>query len=886
MVQIKRSKSWLAAAAFGCWIAGQAGAARAAVEAFAGAPFGVGRVTMAVSSDGPVIPLEDERFTVAAADGRVLYPVVKEEPVRRLLRRILEIESPVSVTVYFLFRGDEPFDLQAYAPSGRTIRVVPQANPRAHRELLNQWWQQYSGRWASLRQDPQFPPVVENFLAVNLARRMGLRLPEPGSRWRDLLGGKATVWDELFATERRLLDVDRALLTDAAGAAAAREPLPPPMPWYDLEPAGEDLAGVDVEPMALHVPAEAFYVRFGAFANYLWMRDMNKKWQGDLGNMLLRRAIDRAGNKRIEQQLSLKESMLSRVVGPQVINDVAVIGLDPYVAQGGAVGILFHAKNSQLLALDLTKQRREALTNFPAAKESTVRIADRDVSLIATPGGEVRSYYVADGDFHLVTTSARLAQRFIQAGQGDQPLAASNGFLRARRQLGLERNDAIFAYISPEFIRQLTSPAVWIESQRRARAARAPKVLALARMQAAAEGLGGWTPAELVERGVLPEGWGARAEGGELVELEPGPEGSDAAFSDSLRGAPGYFLPVSEVEVAAVTAAEAAAYREFSNRFRQQVGQTPPIAVAIQRTPLADKSGETMSVDVLATPLKDVKLGRLPDMLGDPSPERLAPIEGDLIRVEAVVEALLPFANAEPHHLFLALRDHASPLVVERGQLAPGAAPAELVRAYWGAWPRPGVLQLFSGGQLPEGPEPIAGPNDSWQAKRDDFLLMSFKPEVVNEVLPRLEIAPADPPAQAWIEVADLTGTELSGAVNALGYARARETTVAACRLMNTLANQLHLPREACRAEAERLMDGAFVCPLGGEYVLADVPNGLPMWTSTALTPNNRFLLTAPPDDFQLTLLTWFKGLRGHGRLDGEAITLHVEVDMAESATP
>ena len=58
------------------------------------------------------------------------------------------------------------------------------------------------------------------------------------------------------------------------------------------------------------------------------------------------------------------------------------------------------------------------------------------------------------------------------------------------------------------------------------------------------------------------------------------------------------------------------------------------------------------------------------------------------------------------------------------------------------------------------------------------------------------------------------------------------------------------------------------------------------MWTSTALAPQNRFLLTAPPEDFQLPALTWFKGLRGDLRLERRELPAHVEIDMAKSAVP
>ena len=872
------------ALAFAAALFQSAGRATAAdVEAYAGQPFGVGRVTVAVSSTGPASPLEDERFTVASADGRVLYPVIKEEPGRRLLRRLLDIDSPRNVTIYFLFRGDQAFELEAFSPTEQRLRITPVANAQARQALLDQWWQQYATRWKNLRQNPQFPPVVENFLAANLARRLGRTLPEPSAGlFASLTAPKPTVWDDLFNTESHQLALDQQLLSATPPAKAGEPlPLPAPLPWYALPVPTEELSGVEVEPIATHVPAECFYLRFGNFTNYLWFRDLNKKWQGDLGNMLLRRGIDRASTKRLEQQLSLRENALAAILGPQVIADVAIIGLDPYLSQGGAVGILFQAKANPLLANDLTTQRRAALKAYPDAAESTVRIADRDVSLVATPGGEVRSYYVQDGDFHLVTTSERLVQRFLLAGQGERSLAATPGFLGIRKRLPVRRDDAIFAYLSPEFFQNLTSPAIWIESQRRARSAREAKLLELAQLEARAEGLDATTVEQLIAAGLLPAGFGQRSDGSQLVVL--GDVGSD-----SVRGRPGYFTPVAEVEVAVVSPAEAAAYRDFSERFSQEIGQLPPIGIAVQRRPMDGGAGETLAAEICATPLNDVKLGRLPTTFGPPSGERLAPIAGNVISAEAVLDSPLPFgANAgEPNHMFLGVRDFRTPLMVDNGRVAPGAAPAELVRMYVGSWPKPGILRLFMGESLAQGEQPVPGAQSTWQAKRDDFLLISFKPDLVREVLPQLEMVPTEKLAQLWIDVAELNGKELAAAANALGYMRARETSVAASRLMNTLANQLNVPRAECLAVAETLMDGKFVCPLGGEYELVESAGGEPMWVSSAIQPQNRFMLTAPPADFQFAFLSWFKGLRAEAKFDPQSIDAHIEIDMAKSAIP
>ena len=57
-------------------------------------------------------------------------------------------------------------------------------------------------------------------------------------------------------------------------------------------------AASPTELIAAHVPVECFYLRFGSFTNYLWFRDFLDHWQGDLGNMIVLRSIDRGAGER------------------------------------------------------------------------------------------------------------------------------------------------------------------------------------------------------------------------------------------------------------------------------------------------------------------------------------------------------------------------------------------------------------------------------------------------------------------------------------------------------------------------------------------------------------------------------------------------------------
>ena len=67
------------------------------------------------------------------------------------------------------------------------------------------------------------------------------------------------------------LEQDRILGMTNLGLPAD-QPLPEPVDPPPLAVPEPD-AKVKVEPIALHVPAECFYVRFGSFSNFLWMQD-------------------------------------------------------------------------------------------------------------------------------------------------------------------------------------------------------------------------------------------------------------------------------------------------------------------------------------------------------------------------------------------------------------------------------------------------------------------------------------------------------------------------------------------------------------------------------------------------------------------------------------
>jgi len=132
--------------------------------------------------------------------------------------------------------------------------------------------------------------------------------------------------------------------------------LPAPKPEL-LNPPND----VPIEPIAMRVPVECLYVRFGSFENFTWLRHRMEDWGGELRDVISERGLDFGINERFQRQLGLRESALAEVLGPKVIDDVALIGTDTFFNEGSAIGTLFHAKSNVALTADLTNQRRTAI---------------------------------------------------------------------------------------------------------------------------------------------------------------------------------------------------------------------------------------------------------------------------------------------------------------------------------------------------------------------------------------------------------------------------------------------------------------------------------------------------------------------------------------------
>ena len=405
-----------------------------------------------------------------------------------------------------------------------------------------------AGRRCSSR-SPTIRRVVDNYLTATLARRLNLRLPEE----KQTKSAYADFGNELglnLGTEslRMAMQQDRILGLNNLDQPAD-QPLPEPLQPPALE-VPEPAADVQVEPIAMRVPAECFYVRFGSFANFLWLQDTLAKWGGDAQNLIALRGLDRGMSSRMEKQLVLKQTVLSRMLGDTVIADVAIIGTDMFFREGASYGILFHARNNlgpvgqpDPAAAGTDRRRRrdggEGQDRRPRRSRTWRRPTERSARItwptaISISSPRRRSWW--RGSWPRPRARGRWARRRSSA----TPAASC-------RSAATTRFGSTFPTPS-----SATSPARTIAWRWRGGCRPWPTSswCNWPSWRRPAEGRPGGTIEQLMAASLLPPEFGPLPDGSRVV-LEGG------EVHDSVRGRRGAFLPVADMPVDKITAAEA-----------------------------------------------------------------------------------------------------------------------------------------------------------------------------------------------------------------------------------------------------------------------------------------------------------------------------------------
>ncbi|MDO4558052.1 MAG: hypothetical protein Q4C47_03710, partial [Planctomycetia bacterium] len=506
---------------------------------------------------------------------------------------------------------------------------------------------------------------------------------------------------------------------------------------------------------------------------------------------------------------------------------------------------------------------------------------------------------VKSGRYYCVTSSRRIAERFLEACDGRESLADSVDFLKIRHQYPTDGGEAAFVFMSRAFLRNLASPEYRIELSRRVRAIADQEMLLLACLAGETEGLAlpvsGETTMKdaagksrsvadpepvlekLRENRFLPELFGQREDGSRLLLTKEG------VVLDSDRGLRGAFTPIPDMTIADVSETEYEEYRAFAADFGRQWSRMRPGVVVFRRMPLETAGDyysewatavdtETKSTEIERI-VVDAQISFLSEKYTQPFLEILGPELTNEITFDPG-ERVTFDVSLPRNRLFGAIREPGGTAEMLRTGVIPFRYLPEMMIGWFGYQGEAGLLATIY--------DHLAFPPDAnglrrgllglWSGAYEAFHLYSFQPELIPEVASGLQFVESPWPAQLRLRIRDpRNDRSLTELIQVLSQGRAIRATAGNLRLLNQISLQFRISPEESLRIAESLLDAELVDPFGGKYVRSD--DGY-YWVTTDWAS----VLAGETTD--VPLLEWFRGMRLDGLVDGRGITVHLETAM------
>lgn len=443
-------------------------------------------------------------------------------------------------------------------------------------------------------------------------------------------GGSSSSVDlvELMDTFSGRSAVQAALAVDWGGAlSTAKQPRSLPIaqvrapelqrhPWAEL--SRRLAAKAPDEPLAKAVPADFYFVRAKSFGAFTEMLSLVQSIGAPAADLLDGASSERGSMPRYLAELGIETSDLSRVLGPEVVQDFALTGSDPYVHEGSDVTLIFRLKSPLLFRAALLK----ALATHGAAHGGTQSTSfDHEgvtVEVERSPDGRVRQHHAVLAGLELVSNSPTAIKRVISTIQGKSPQLADEPDFRYMLARDAHVPADLLAFIGDRFVETVVGPAQKIAEARRQ--------IALAELGAApvAALLYGWihgrSPADkqqLLRSGLLAPSELKHVEGGR-IDWAPG------SAPRSSWGTPAALEPLLDLPaVTKVSVVERDRYALFAQAYRWRWSEyIDPVALRVSSSRRGD--GRSLHAELRVLPLVPEEAALRFDLGGD---GRVAPAE-------------------------------------------------------------------------------------------------------------------------------------------------------------------------------------------------------------------------------------------------------------------
>jgi len=337
----------------------------------------------------------------------------------------------------------------------------------------------------------------------------------------------------------------------------------PDIDWSELT------KGLDPEldPLADKIPFDQHAIFFPSFNAFVAVIDEVNADSGLVLQALEPRGEDADTFTRYEQQLGLSITTVTRLLGPQLAESVAMTGSDSYFRTGTDVAYLFEAVDAGALETALVAQILAAAKQG-SAKRTQGKVGRLKYVGFRSPDRRICSYVAKLGSTVVVTNSTYQLKQLAGTHGGDLDSIASlpeYTYFRDRYRRD-DPDETAFVFLSDATIRRWCGPRWRILSSRRTRDMAVISELQAGQMNRLAKGG--------IQSGPIYTDLPLAAKG-ELT-LEP-----DGVHSQAV-GSLAFMTPIAEMPISKVTATEAGAYRRWRDGYeRNWTGVFDPIGLRL-----------------------------------------------------------------------------------------------------------------------------------------------------------------------------------------------------------------------------------------------------------------------------------------------------------------
>lgn len=395
-------------------------------------------------------------------------------------------------------------------------------------------------------------------------------------------GGRAV--SENLQLDRALIAPGDAAPTDKSGPVDVASIEGITVREMDWKPLVKDLKP-KLDPLAAIIPADQHVLFLPSFAAATRLADEATRQGVPILRLMEPRSEDAQTLERYQRQLGITLSGAARLIGPQMIDSLALTGSDPYFRTGTDIAVLLEAKDPAMLAKLLIAQGKTAAQGVAGAKAIGGDLQGISYSGMRSPDRAVCSYVAIVGSGVVVTNSPAQLRRIVSTYKGSAPSIASlpeYTFFRNRYKLG-DKNETAFLFLSDATIRRWCGPRWRIGSARRTLAdaviadQQAVYIDELARQK-----IGATKPLPAVTSTV------------DLGQLQL----TSAGVTSSVFGSLAFATPIVELPLEKVTPSESTAYARWRDSYQQNWRQFfDPIAVRFE---IKD---ERLAADLTVMPL-------------------------------------------------------------------------------------------------------------------------------------------------------------------------------------------------------------------------------------------------------------------------------------------